>query len=98
MKLHKLCVDGGMTASTALLQFQSDLLNIPVFKPADIETTARGAAIAAALASGVWKLEDLEKIVSKEYQATEYHPKITPSERKSQIKGWKRAARLSYAK
>jgi glycerol kinase len=98
VKLHKLCVDGGMTASKSLLQIQSDLLNLPVIKPADIETTARGASIVAALASGFWKYEELDKIVSKESQSTEYHPKIDQKEREKLFKGWKRAVGLSYAK
>jgi len=86
-----------MTASKQLLQIQSDILNIPVIKPADIETTARGAAIAAALSTGFWKQEELHYISSKDAPTTQYDPKIDQNERETMIKGWKRAARLSYA-
>jgi len=53
--LRELRVDGGMTASDRVCQFQADLLNIPVYRPLMAEATACGAAFAAGLAMGVWK-------------------------------------------
>ena len=54
MRLHELRVDGGATANDALLQFQSDLLRVPVVRPRTTETTALGAAYLAGLAVGFW--------------------------------------------
>jgi glycerol kinase len=54
-KLHELRVDGGMTRSEFLMQFQADILGIPVVRPAVTETTALGAAYLAGIAVGFWK-------------------------------------------
>ncbi len=60
-KLTKLKVDGGMVINELLMQFQSDLLSVPVVRPSVTETTALGAAYAAGLSSGYWKsIEDLQ--------------------------------------
>lgn len=60
--LTKLKVDGGMVVNQTLMQFQSDLLNVPVVRPVVAETTALGAAYAAGLAVGFWKTtEELRK-------------------------------------
>uniref|UniRef100_A0A6B2L249 glycerol kinase n=1 Tax=Arcella intermedia TaxID=1963864 RepID=A0A6B2L249_9EUKA len=97
IELTQLCVDGGMSASKQLLQIQSDLLNIPVIRPADIETTARGAAIMAAVGVGLWKKTDLANLGNKNALPLVFNSKIADSDREELIKGWKRAARLSYA-
>ncbi len=57
-KLHELRVDGGATVNNALMQFQSDLLRVPVVRPRTTETTALGAAYLAGLAVGFWKSRD----------------------------------------
>jgi glycerol kinase len=63
--LKTLRVDGGMSASETLMQFQSDLLNLPVARPASLEATASGAAFCAGLAVGFWKnVDDLSHSVS----------------------------------
>jgi hypothetical protein len=60
--LNSLKVDGGMVANELLMQFQSDLLGVPVIRPAITETTALGAAYAAGLAVGFWtSMEDLRQ-------------------------------------
>ncbi len=60
--LTELKVDGGMVANELLMQFQADLLNVPVVRPKITETTALGAAYMAGLASGYWRSEqDLEQ-------------------------------------
>ncbi|MEZ4939716.1 MAG: glycerol kinase GlpK [Saprospiraceae bacterium] len=62
INLSSLRVDGGMVVNELLMQFQSDLLNVPVIRPKMIETTALGAAYAAGLAVGYWTgLEDLKR-------------------------------------
>lgn len=58
MPLHSLRVDGGMTANSLLMQFLSDLLNVPLVKPLISETTALGAAFVAGLGVGLWKDTD----------------------------------------
>ena len=55
LRLHELRVDGGATVNDALMQFQCDLLRVPVTRPATRETTALGAAYLAGLAVGLWK-------------------------------------------
>jgi glycerol kinase len=55
VRLRELRVDGGATVNDRLLQFQSDLLRVPVIRPPLTETTALGAAYLAGLATGVWK-------------------------------------------
>jgi glycerol kinase len=52
---HELRVDGGAAANDWLMQFQADVLGVPVRRPAMVETTARGAAGLAGLATGFWK-------------------------------------------
>jgi len=60
--LKKLKVDGGMVANELLMQFQADILNVPVIRPEVAETTALGAAYAAGMAVGFWKgLEELRR-------------------------------------
>lgn len=62
-KLESLAVDGGLSNSDLCMQTQADVTGIPVDRPEMRETTALGAAIAAGLASGVWKeLKDLERV------------------------------------
>ncbi len=61
--LAKLNVDGGMTASALLMQFQADVLDVPVVRPTVAETTALGAAYAAGLATGFWP--DLDTLRAK---------------------------------
>src|SRR5918999_1663900 len=62
VKLESLKVDGGMVANELLMQFQADLLGVPVIRPQVAETTALGAAYAAGLATGLWsEVEDLRE-------------------------------------
>ena len=56
--MHELRVDGGACANNLLMQFQADILQVPVVRPTVIETTALGAAYLAGLATGVWKKPD----------------------------------------
>src|SRR5436309_14763400 len=63
VELNKLNVDGGMTASALLMQFQADVLDVPVVRPTVAETTALGAAYAAGLAVGFWP--DLDTLRAK---------------------------------
>jgi glycerol kinase len=71
--LRELCVDGGAAANDLLMQFQADLLGIPVRRPAVLETTALGAAYLAGLATGFWP--DVETISKKREGSTVFQPK-----------------------
>jgi glycerol kinase len=93
IKLSSLKVDGGMTASDLLMQFQADILNVKVTRPKVAETTALGAAYAAGLAAGFWKTQEELKanwILSKEWQ-----PKMAADKREKYFKEWKKAVQKS---
>lgn len=89
VKLNSLRVDGGMVANELLMQFQADILGVPVIRPKITETTALGAASAAALASGfVGGLDELKRnwAMDKTWQ-----PQMSLEQRKKGIAGWKKA-------
>jgi glycerol kinase len=82
-------LDGGMAANRWLCQFLADMLQLPVERPRNLETTALGAAFHAGLATGVWpNLKALSRIWSRH---DEFRPKMAPGVRKSLIAGWKRS-------
>ncbi len=70
--LRELRVDGGATANDTLMQFQADLLQVPVHRPACLETTAMGAAFLAGLAVGYWS--STEEIKRVQGEGTTFHP------------------------
>ncbi|MFC0581065.1 glycerol kinase GlpK [Micrococcoides hystricis] len=87
--LESIKVDGGMAVNDQLLQFQADLLNVPVQRPTVIETTARGAALAAGL--GVGHFTDLEDLAELWQLDTEFSPSMDPEERAELLRYWHRA-------
>jgi glycerol kinase len=93
VELKALKVDGGMVYNEMLMQFQSDILNVPVVRPVVAETTALGAAYAAGLAVGYWEnLEDLRK----NWQiAKTWEPKMDETTRAQLYKGWLKAVERS---
>ena len=94
--LKILKVDGGATANNFLLQFQADILNIEVYRPACIESTALGAAFLAGLATGFFKdKEELRKIVNTAHGGRRFIPDMTEEDRERRIKGWKKAVRCA---
>ncbi|MDH5287880.1 MAG: glycerol kinase GlpK [Betaproteobacteria bacterium] len=87
--LAELRVDGGATASNLLMQFQADLLGVPVVRPKVHETTALGAAYLAGLAVGFWKSAD---DVKAKWQVDRVFEPAMPRERAAQLQGeWQRA-------
>jgi glycerol kinase len=84
-KITELHVDGGVTQSDFLMQFLSNLLQIPIHRSSMIEMTAFGAAKAAALQAGIWK-EERKTIVGKTFQ-----PNVTTSGIQAWLQGWKKA-------
>ncbi|MCS6843337.1 MAG: glycerol kinase GlpK [Caldilineales bacterium] len=93
VKLTALKVDGGMVYNDTLMQFQADILNVPVVRPKVAETTALGAAYAAGLAVGYWSnLEDLRQ----NWQVDKvYEPKMDEATRARLYKGWLKAVQRS---
>jgi len=93
--IKELRVDGGATVNNTLMQFQSDLLEVPVIRPKITETTALGAAYLAGLAVGYWN--DIEEI-RKQWQVDEkFEPKMDPDKVNELTKGWKRAVKAAIA-
>ena len=94
VKLKALKVDGGMTHNELLMQFQSDLLGVPVVRPTVSETTALGAAYAAGLAIGYWRdTHELRKNWGKD---TEWKPKMKPAQREKLFGQWKKAVTRTF--
>jgi glycerol kinase len=92
--LTALKVDGGMVYNELLMQFQSDVLNVPVIRPKVAETTALGAAYAAGLATGFWAaVEDLRANWAKD---KEWHPKMDAAERDKEYRLWKKAVTRTF--
>jgi glycerol kinase len=85
--------DGGGTANRFLMQFQSDLLGVPVEVAAIQETTALGAAFLAGLAVGVWKAPD--QLRERRAIAARYEPTMSRDQREKLYDGWKRAVERS---
>ena len=91
--MEDLRVDGGMVANDALMQFQADILGIPVIRPKIVETTALGAAYAAGLAVGFWK--DTEEVGKYWAEDKRWEPKMDAAERDRQLRLWKKAVTKS---
>jgi len=88
-RLAVLRVDGGATANDFLMQFQADLLGVPVDRPKVVESTAAGAAFLAGLGAGVWKTaRDVEEARRPDRV---FKPRMKPRERDSLYAGWKAA-------
>jgi glycerol kinase len=88
LPLPRLRVDGGATANDWLMQFQADVLGVPVERPDVVETTALGAAALAGLALGVWG--SLQEFTATR-QMTVFSPGMTGEERARRSEGWRRA-------
>jgi glycerol kinase len=94
VNLTALKVDGGMVFNELLMQFQSDILGVPVIRPTVAETTALGAAYAAGLAVGFWsKVDDLRANWGKD---REWEPKMEAKEREKMFKSWKKAVTRTF--
>ncbi|MFO0816004.1 MAG: glycerol kinase GlpK [Gemmatales bacterium] len=89
IKLKELRVDGGACQNNMLMQFQADLLNVPVIRPRIAETTALGAAYLAGLAVGYWKKQ---AEIARQWQVDrQFTPMMKPAERKQFMAGWNKA-------
>ncbi|GAA3539782.1 glycerol kinase GlpK [Amycolatopsis ultiminotia] len=92
--LKSLKVDGGMVVNELLMQFQADILGVPVIRPVVNETTALGAAYAAGLAVGFWKSED--DIRTNWAKDKQWDPAMDESRRESEYHNWKKAVTKTF--
>ncbi len=92
--LSSLKVDGGMVANELLMQFQADILDVPVIRPAVTETTALGAAYAAGLAVGYWS--DSDELRHNWAVDKTWEPQMDPAERQKRIGDWKKAVARTF--
>jgi glycerol kinase len=94
VELTSLKVDGGMVQDELLMQFQADVLDVPVIRPTVAETTSLGAAYAAGLAVGFWsEVEDLRANWGKD---KEWQPRMDPQEREKEYAFWKKAVTRTF--
>ena len=94
VKLTALKVDGGMVFNELLMQFQADVLDVPVIRPKVSETTALGAAYAAGLAVGFWK--DYDELRSNWGMDKKWTPAMSEDLRKKLYSGWKKAVTRTF--
>jgi glycerol kinase len=87
-RLESLKADGGAAANRWLMQFQADVLGVPVIIPEIAETTALGAAYLAGIATGAW---DLEQVAAMWREAARYEPRMGEDERETLLAEWGRA-------
>ncbi|NKX54045.1 glycerol kinase GlpK [Arthrobacter mobilis] len=92
--LRELRVDGGMVANDALMQFQADILGVPVVRPKVAETTALGAAYAAGLAAGYWS--GLEELAANWAEDRRWVPQLADTERDRRLRLWKKAVTRTF--
>lgn len=91
VEIKTLQVDGGAAENDFLMQFQADILNVPVVRPQILETTALGAAMLAGLAVGVW--QDLAEVARHRQVDQTFKPAMDGDKRQKNIDGWKEAIR-----
>ncbi len=94
VRLAALKVDGGMVFNETLMQFQADILGVPVVRPTVAETTSLGAAYAAGLAVGFW--DSLEAVRKNWGIDKTWEPKMDPETRAKLYKGWLRAVERTF--
>jgi len=94
IQLTSLKVDGGMVVNNLLMQFQADILNVPVVKPTITETTALGAAYSAGLACGVWKSSD--ELKSNWQPDKTWQPQMFQEERDRLFAHWRKAVTRTF--
>jgi glycerol kinase len=87
--LQELRVDGGAARNDLLMQFQADLLNVPVVRPRVTETTALGAAYLAGLAVGFWA--NKEEVQANWHAERKFMPAMKEAERAARLARWRQA-------
>jgi glycerol kinase len=94
-RLTALRVDGGMAANDWLCQFLADLLDLPVERPAMLETTALGAALLAGIGIGLWSGPD--EVAALDRKIDRFEPRENATDRHALLDGWRRALRQALA-
>ena len=92
--LESLKVDGGMVVNETLMQFQADILGVPVIRPKVAETTSLGAAYAAGLATGFWS--EIEDLRENWVEDKRWEPKMDESDREEAYRFWKKAVERTF--
>jgi glycerol kinase len=99
LTLAALRVDGGASANAVLMQLQADLLGVPVVRPADVETTARGAALAAGVGVGLWTAQSIfepqETAAETDRRPVQFTPSIDAASRSARVQRWDAAVQHS---
>ena len=93
-EITTLKVDGGASANNFLMQFQADMLDTTVKRPACVESTAMGAAYLAGLAVGYW--ENKEDVIKNQQIGRVFEPNMDPEERAAKRKGWNKAVKYAF--
>jgi glycerol kinase len=94
VELTALKVDGGMVVNQLLMQFQADILDVPVVRPKVAETTALGAAYAAGLAVGFW--ENLDELRANWQVEKRWVPQMESETRTTLVQSWKKAVTRTF--
>ena len=94
IEVRALKVDGGASANNFLMQFQADMIDAPVNRPACVESTAIGAAYLAGLAVGYWGSK--EEVMKNQQLDRVFTPTMDSSERETKRKGWNKAVKYAY--
>ena len=89
--ITRLRVDGGAARNDLLMQFESDMLGVTIDRPANVETTALGAAYLAGMAVGVF--DGLDSVVDAYRIERSFEPQATQTERDEHLKRWRDAVR-----
>ena len=89
IRIEQLRVDGGACVSDLLMQFQADILGVPVARPHMVESTAIGAAYLAGLGVGLWN--DLEDLETHHEIERVFEPQMSESERERLMRWWRKA-------
>lgn len=92
VRLKELRADGGATANAWLMQFQADLLGVPVVVPEIADTTVLGAAYLAGVATGVWTEDDVKGLWT---ESRRYEPRMDDDQRQALLSDWRRALQRS---
>ena len=88
-------VDGGATRNNYLMQFQADIMGIPIKRAHNIETTALGAAFLAGLATGFW--QDMDELKQLTTTGQTFTPQMEKTTRNRLYQGWQRAVQATMA-
>lgn len=91
-EIHSLRVDGGASSNDFLMQFQADILGREVVRPANVESTAMGAAYLAGIGAGMWTQDTLKQL---QPNSTTFRPRMEGKTRKKLYQGWKKAVQRS---